>query len=145
MPETFTPKDWQDGPGGGTPITEAELDRMEAGIESMDDRVTALEDLPINAQTGTTYTPVAGDKGKIITLSNAAAITVTLPSNATAAIAIGGQITFVWLGVGQPTFVAGSGATVNSDPGLKIAARYTGATAIKISTDGWLLLGRLAA
>ena len=29
----FTPKNWQDGPAGGTPITEAELDRMETGID----------------------------------------------------------------------------------------------------------------
>ena len=37
MSETFTPKDWQTGPGGGTPISESELDRIETGIESMDD------------------------------------------------------------------------------------------------------------
>jgi len=44
MPETFTPSTWADGSEGGTPITAAELNRIEAGIESMDDRVTALED-----------------------------------------------------------------------------------------------------
>jgi hypothetical protein len=32
-----------------------------------------------NAQTGTTYTVLTGDRGKVITLSNAAAIAVTLP------------------------------------------------------------------
>ena len=37
MSETFTPKGWQTGPGGGTPISESELDRIETGIESMDD------------------------------------------------------------------------------------------------------------
>ena len=35
--------------------------------------------LTFNAQTGTTYTLVAGDSGKLVTTSNAAAITVTVP------------------------------------------------------------------
>lgn len=43
MPDEFTPKDWHSGSGGGTPITEGELDRMETGIESADDRLDALE------------------------------------------------------------------------------------------------------
>lgn len=33
----------------------------------------------VNAQTGTTYTIVSGDRGKLLTFSNAAAIAVTLP------------------------------------------------------------------
>lgn len=36
-------------------------------------------DIDVNAQTGTTYTVQAGDKGKNVTHSNAAAIAVTLP------------------------------------------------------------------
>jgi hypothetical protein len=46
VPETFTPRPtpWVDGSSGGTPITAAELNRIEQGVESMDDRVTALED-----------------------------------------------------------------------------------------------------
>lgn len=43
MPETFTPQTWVDGAAGGTPLTAAQMNRVEAGIESMDDRVTALE------------------------------------------------------------------------------------------------------
>lgn len=43
MPETFTPKTWFDGAAGGTPIIATELNRLEQGVESMDDRTTALE------------------------------------------------------------------------------------------------------
>jgi hypothetical protein len=43
VPETFEPLTWVDGSGGGTPITAAQLNRIEQGVESMDDRVTALE------------------------------------------------------------------------------------------------------
>lgn len=35
--------------------------------------------ITVNPQTGTTYTVVAGDKGKLITLSNTSAVAVTLP------------------------------------------------------------------
>ena len=33
----YTPTTWVDGPGGGTPITAAELNRMEAGIYAAND------------------------------------------------------------------------------------------------------------
>lgn len=38
----YTPKVWADGSGGGTPITAAELNRMETGIEDADTRLDAL-------------------------------------------------------------------------------------------------------
>ena len=98
----------------------------------------------LNAQTGTTYTPVVGDENLMVTLSNAAAITVTLPQNSTAAFPIGAEVDFLWLGVGQPTFAAGSGATANGTPGLKLRAQYSAATAKKISTNGWVIIGDLS-
>jgi len=36
--------------------------------------------LAFNAQTGTTYTLVAGDVGKLVTTSNASSVTVTIPA-----------------------------------------------------------------
>lgn len=98
----------------------------------------------VNAQAGTSYTPVLADRGKLVTLTNAGAITVTLPSNATAAFPIGAQIDFVVLGAGMATFAAGSGATANATPSLVTRAQYSAATAIKISTNGWLVVGDLA-
>jgi hypothetical protein len=98
----------------------------------------------LNAQTGTTYAPVIGDENKMVTLSNAGAITVSLPQNAAAAFPIGAEVDFLWLGVGQPTFAAGVGATVNATPGLKLRARYSAATAKKISTNGWVVIGDLS-
>ena len=99
----------------------------------------------VNNQTGTTFTPAVANEGQLVTLSNAAAITVTLPSDATAAIPVGADIYFVWLGVGQPSFAAGSGATVNGTPGLKLRARYAEATARKIAANTWLAAGDLSA
>lgn len=99
----------------------------------------------LDAQTGTTYTPTLADENRMVTLSNAAAITVTLPQNSAVAFPIGAEVDFLWLGVGQPSFVAGTGATVVATPGLKLRAQYSAATAKKISTNGWVLIGDLAA
>jgi hypothetical protein len=98
-----------------------------------------------NAQTGTTFTPAITDLDNTVTLSNAAAITVTLPQDSAVAIPVGRWIDFIWLGVGQPTFEAGAGATVNS-PGslLAIAAKYDTVRAFKRAANTWILSGPLA-
>jgi len=97
----------------------------------------------INAQVSTTYTPTPADEGLIVTLSNAAAITVTMPSDASAALPLGAEVDFLWYGVGQPTFVAGAGATLNGTPGLKLRARYSACTCKKIEANAWVIMGDL--
>ena len=99
----------------------------------------------ITASVATTYAPLLTDENMMTTLSNASAITVTLPSNATSAVPIGAEFDFLWLGVGQPTFAAGSGATVNGTPGLKLRAQYSACTAKKIATNDWVVIGDLSA
>lgn len=98
----------------------------------------------INAQTGTSYTFVLADFGKLVTLSNAAAISATVPPASAAAFPVGTQIDIVQRGAGQVTFVAGTGVTILSeDSKLKIYRPYGGATLIKIDTNTWLLGGSL--
>lgn len=99
----------------------------------------------VNAQTGTTYTVVLADEGKLVTLSNAGAITCTLPQDSDVAIPIGGRVDFAQIGAGQVTFAAGTGATVNATPGLKCRAQYSAVSAIKRAANTWLLVGDLAA
>jgi hypothetical protein len=99
----------------------------------------------INTQTGTTYTLVLSDAGKLITLNNASPITLTVPTNATVAFATGTRIDLTQLGAGQVT-VAGAGVTFNSKGAkLKITGQYSAATLIKIATDTWVLIGDLSA
>lgn len=99
----------------------------------------------INAQTGTTYTPVLGDRGKVVTLTNAAAITVTLPSDASVAFPIGTVITFAVFGAGMATFVAGSGANpIKATPSAVSRATNSGIDAIKVAANTWWLAGDLA-
>lgn len=97
----------------------------------------------INAQTGTTYAPTLSDVGKLVTLNNAGAITVTMPSDATTAFAVGDQIDFVGLGAGKATFSAGGSATVYSTPTATTRTQYSAVTAIKIAANTWLIVGDL--
>lgn len=98
----------------------------------------------VNAQTGTTYTPVASDEGKLVTLSNAAAITVTLPQDSDLAMPVGARIDMVPVAAGMVTFVAGTGATVNGTPSLVTRAQWSAATVVKRAANTWLVVGDLA-
>ena len=99
----------------------------------------------INAQTGTTYTLVLTDSSKLVTLSNAAAIALTVPTNASVAFPVGTSVDLAQVGAGQVTFAGDTGVTVNATPGLKLRAQYSGATLVKTATDTWLLVGDLSA
>ena len=51
----------------------------------------------------------------------------------------------VLCGAGQVTVAGASGVTVNATPGLKFRAQWSGASLIKRSTDGWVLVGDVSA
>lgn len=101
--------------------------------------------LTINAQTGTAYTLVAGDAGAFVTMTNAAASTLTVPPNSSVAFAVGTRIEGAQLGAGQVTLTPGAGVTINGTPGLRLAAQYGTFGLIKTATDTWLAYGRLSA
>ena len=110
-----------------------------------------LINVGINTQTGTTYTPVLGDNGKIVTLNNASAITVSIPTNASVAFPTGAQITFAWItGAGQPTIQAASSGTTTilSTGGTSTAPKLrvvnSTATAVKLATDSWIVMGDIS-
>jgi hypothetical protein len=98
----------------------------------------------INPQTGTTYTVVASDMGKIVTLSNTGAIEVTLPQDSDLTFAVGKRIDFVVINTGMCTFKNGTGATVNGTPSLVTRAQWSAATAIKRAANTWVVVGDLA-
>ena len=102
--------------------------------------------IAINAQTGTTYTTVLSDDGKLITCSNAASISVTVPPNSSVAYGIGTQINIAQLGAGTVTITAGAGVTLNSAGAkLKTDAQYAVATCVKTDTNTWFVVGNLKA
>jgi hypothetical protein len=101
----------------------------------------------VNAQEDTAYTLVASDAGKLVTLDNGAAVTVTLPADADAPdFEVGQYVDMIQLGAGAVTVEAGSGATLRLS-GLTADARaqYSRFTVQKIAADTWILWGDLAA
>jgi hypothetical protein len=116
-------------------VSEA-LNAFEAGLNEV---------IPLNAQTGTTYTLAAGDAGELVTLANASAITLTVPTNASVPFAIGTQITITRAGAGALTVVGDTGVTVNSADGfLKLRTQWSSGTLIKLNTNSWILIGDLS-
>jgi hypothetical protein len=118
----------------GQVLTAAELDAV----------ATAM--IAINAQTGTTYTTVLADDGKLVTCDNAASIALTIPPNSSVAYGVGTQINIAQLGAGTVTITAGAGVTLNSAGAkLKTDAQYAVATCVKTDTDTWFVVGNLKA
>ena len=100
--------------------------------------------LAINAQTGTTYTFVAADAGKLVTSSNGSAQTFTVPPNSSVAFDVGTQILVQNIGSANCTLAQGSGVTIQSvDSNKEIDGQYAAATLIKTATDTWSLIGSL--
>jgi len=110
----------------------------------------ASSTLTLNAQTGTTYTFVLADKDKLVTASNAAAQTYSIPTNASVTYPVGTQINIIQIGAGQVTIqAASSGTTTVSSTGATptapaLRAQYSSATLIKAATDLWYVVGDIS-
>jgi len=101
--------------------------------------------LSFNAQTGTTYTLVAADLGKLVTLSNASGITLTIPPSVFAA---GNIINIQQIGAGQVTLAQGAGVTITSTGATasapKLRAQYSAATIICTNGNAFTVVGDLS-
>ncbi len=101
--------------------------------------------LSFNAQTGTTYTLVAADLGKLVTTSNASAVTVTIPPSVFAA---GNIINLQSIGVGLTSLAQGAGVTITSTGATASAptlrARYSACTIICTASNTFTILGDLS-
>jgi hypothetical protein len=105
--------------------------------------------LTLNAQTGTTYTFVLADAAlKLVTASNAAAQTYTIPLNSSVAYPIGSQINVIAIGAGQVTIVGAGGVTVASTGATaaqpKLRVQYSAVTLMKVATDTWYVVGDIS-
>ena len=97
--------------------------------------------LSINPQTGTTYTLVMTDAGKLVRCSNANAITLTIPKNSVVAFPVGTFIDVEQQGAGVV-----AGAPVDGDVTINSTARktwgqYSVIRFIKLDTNLWNVVG----
>lgn len=131
------------------PLSEAYIDGevlTAANVNSITEGVNDLAFGQFDAQTGTTYTLALTDVAKVVTLSNASPITLTVPPNGTIAFPVGTQILLYQGGAGQVTIAAGAGVTIRSaDSALKISAQYGVAGLLKLATNEWVAFGNLTA
>lgn len=105
-----------------------------------------VHDLGPNAQTGTTYTLVIGDRGQVVTMDNASANTLTIPANASVAFDVGTCVNVIQIGAGVTTIEGDTGVTVNgvSAGSGAINNRYQGVSLLKVATDTWIASGDIA-
>ena len=107
---------------------------------------TPTQRLTLNAQTGTTYTLVAADASyKLVTCSNAAAITVTVPPSIFTA---GDVINLQQIGAGQVTFAQGAGVTITSTGATssapKLRAQESACSIICTASNTFTVIGDLS-
>jgi hypothetical protein len=101
--------------------------------------------LTLNAQTGTTYTLVAADSGKLVTSSNANPVVITIPPSIFAA---GEQINVQSIGAGLTSFAQGAGVTITSTGATSTApilrAQFSACTIICTASNAFTVIGDLS-
>jgi hypothetical protein len=102
-------------------------------------------DITVSTATGTTYTAASTDVNKLVQLSNASPITVTVPASV---FTQGQQVNIQQTGAGQVT-VQGDGTTTitstgASGPAPKTRAQYSAATIVCTSSNNFTVIGDLS-
>jgi len=101
--------------------------------------------IDFNAQTGTTYSLVASDQDKLVTLSNANPITLTIPASVFSA---GQLVNIQQIGAGQVTLAAGVGVTITSTGATsaapKLRAQFSAATVVCTAANTFTVIGDLS-
>jgi len=107
-----------------------------SAVTGLDTALASKTDLAMikNAQTGTSYSYALADQTKLLTMSNAAANTVTLTKQATVTWAADTQLRVLNIGAGATTLVADTGVTINNNTAL---AQWRGGVLIRMSSDVW--------
>jgi len=124
-----------------TTATEAQIISNGVSIGELDND-KAEKHVLIRAITGITDTLVLSDDGKYLRYTNAAAVTATVPPNASVAFPNGTVITMRQAGAGQVTLSAGAGVTLNGN--LKTAEQHASIQIMKVDTDVWDVTGGVA-
>lgn len=115
------------------------------------DIASGIQSHNVNAQTGTSYTLVIGDQNDVVTMNNASANTLTIPTNASVAFPTGTKVEVWMLGAGTTTIAGATGVTLQGNGGsasagsCDIQTRYAGATLTKIDTNTWMVGGDIDA
>jgi hypothetical protein len=142
--EYYDGSNWVGAPVGDiTGITTGTDSGLSGGVTS-GTAVLRLK-LEFDAETGTTYTLVAGNLNQLVTLNNASPITLTVPPSVFSA---GDVINIAQIGAGQVTLAQGAGVTITSTGASasapKLRAQYSAASIICTASNTFLVVGDIA-
>lgn len=110
--------------------------------DHIDDKL-AYNAVTINAQTGSganayTFALADASEGKLVTASNAAAATYTVPPQSSVTWADGAVLRILNQGAGTVTVAAGAGVTINGTP--LTLAQYKGAAIQRTASNTWTFI-----
>ena len=113
-------------------------------------QMNSIANLSVRAVTTTSDTFVLTDAdNKLITYSNTGTTTITIPPNSSVAMTTGSVINLIKIGAaGTISIVQGAGVTIASSAAIStsptITKTFGAASCIKVDTDSWYVVGRLA-
>jgi LysM repeat protein len=113
-------------------------------------QMNSIANLTVRAVTATSDTFVVTDAdNKLITYSNTNTTTITIPPFNTVAITTGSVINVIKIGSGGTvSIIQGSGVTLASTGTVStnptITKQFGAVSCIKVSTDSWYVIGRVA-
>jgi hypothetical protein len=117
-----------------------------SGVFQRDQRFVAMyggpDPIVIRPQTATSYTLVLADAYSAIPMTNASAITLTVPPDASVSFEIGTFIEVHQGGAGAVTVAGGSGVTINSRGGASTTAGQFAVLGLrKMAANTWTAMG----
>jgi len=108
-------------------------------IEAVADGFDAAVAIPTyNTQTGTSYTFALLDAAKVTTSNNAAAVTFTVPPQASVVWTTGATLTVANYGAGSVTIAGGSGVTITNSGAT--VSQFGSASVIRTGSDAWTVI-----
>ena len=126
----------------GQPLTSAPvMANFNALVAAINGLVILPANLTINAQTGTSYTLAASDANNVVTMNNAAANTVTIP---TGVLPVGCAVGIIQMGAGQTTVAPTSPDALYNASSANTRAQYSVVVLYHLASGVWLLAGDMA-
>jgi hypothetical protein len=97
-----------------------------------------------NDQTGSSYTLVLSDAGKVIPVDIGVTGTITVPLNSSVAFPTGTVVNIIQAGTGPLSITGSTGVSILSEGGrLKFKGQYALVGVVKKTTDEWIAFGNL--
>lgn len=130
---------WQDASDTGTSLTfdNASVKALVTGATG----ATGYTAVP--TQTGTTYTLAKSDVNDLLMFTNVSAITITVPTDATAGWVVGERVDILQKGAGQITVNGSAGVSILTSGLAKTRELYSAATLVYLGSNEWLMQGDL--